>query len=61
MEDFDKTVFIKTLKKGQEFRFNSRVYRVRQKFADWKKNDEPYLKTNCDQVFWHDELEVLTK
>jgi hypothetical protein len=51
-------VFIKTLKKGNQFKFSDTVYTVKQKFADWKKNDEPYLITTCGQVFWFDELEV---
>lgn len=49
---------IKDLKKGDRFRFNNMIYVVRQKFSDWRKNDEPFLKTECGQVFWHDELEV---
>jgi len=52
-----KTV-IKDLKKGERFRFNNMIHVVRQKFSDWRKNDEPYLKTECGQVFWHGELEV---
>ena len=51
-------VFIKTLKKGSQFKFNNTIYTVKQKFSDWKKNDEPYLTTFCGQVFWFDELEV---
>lgn len=53
-----KKVFIKELKKGSQFKFNDTIYTVRQKFSDWKKNDEPYLTTVCGQVFWFDELEV---
>ena len=49
---------IKDLKKGNRFRFNGMIHVVRQKFLDWRKNDEPYLKTECGQVFWNDELEV---
>jgi len=51
-------VFIKTLKKGSQFKFNDTIYTVKQKFSDWKKNDEPYLTTVCGQVFWFNELEV---
>lgn len=51
-------VFIKDLKKGSQFKFNDTIYTVKQKFSDWKKNDEPYLTTTCSQVFWFDELEV---
>lgn len=51
-------VFIKTLKKGNQFKFNDTIYTVKQKFADWKKNGEPYLVTVSGEVFWHDELEV---
>ena len=54
-----KKVFIKQLKKGSQFKFNDTIYTVKQKFSDWKKDDNPYLMTTCGQVFWHDELEVL--
>lgn len=54
----NEKVFIKTLKKGSQFKFNDTIYTVKQKFSDWKKNDEPYLTTFCGQVFWFDELEV---
>jgi hypothetical protein len=50
---------IDKLKKGDKFKFNNSVYIVKQKFSDWKKNDEPYLVTQCGQVFWFGELEVL--
>lgn len=52
-----KTI-IKNLKKGDKFRFNNITYTVKQKFSDWKKDDEPYLKTQSGDVFWFDELEV---
>lgn len=51
-------VFIKTLKKGNQFKFNGTIYTVKQKYSDWKNNDEPYLTTVCGQLFWFDELEV---
>lgn len=51
-------VFVKTLKRGGQFKFNDTIYTVKQRFSDWKKNDEPYLTTVCGQVFWFDELEV---
>jgi hypothetical protein len=51
-------VFIKSLKKGSKFKFNDTIYTVKQKFSDWKKDDNPYLMTTCGQVFWYDELEV---
>ena len=51
-------VFIKTFKKGGRFKFNDTIYTVKQKFADWKKNGEPYMTTVCGKVFWFDELEV---
>jgi hypothetical protein len=51
-------VFIKSLKKGSQFKFNYTIYTVKQKFSDWKKDDNPYLMTTCGQVFWYDELEV---
>lgn len=53
-----KKVFIQDLKKRDQFKFNDKVYIVKQKFSDWKKNDEPYLTTICGQVFWFNELEV---
>lgn len=49
---------IKDLKKGEKFKFNDTIYVVKQKYSDWKKNDEPYLKTVCGTYFEHDELEV---
>jgi len=51
-------VFIRQLKKGSIFKFNDTTYIVKQKYSDWKKNDEPYLITNCGHIFWYDELEV---
>lgn len=50
--------FIKDLKKKDHFKFNYRIYQVKQKFTDWKKNDGPYLVTFCGEVFWFEELEV---
>lgn len=52
-----KTI-IKNLKKGDRFKFNDTIYTVKQKFSDWKKNDEPYLTTNSGETFYFDELEV---
>ena len=49
---------IKDLKKVEKFKFNDTIYVVKQKYSDWKKNDEPYLKTVCGTYFEHDELEV---
>ena len=49
---------IKDLKKTDKFKFNNTVYTVRQKFSNWKKNDDPYLLTVCGQIFYYDELEV---
>lgn len=49
---------IKDLKKGEKFLFNDTVYAVKQRFSDWKKNDEPYLTTLCGVKFEWDELEV---
>lgn len=49
---------IKDLKKNEKFRFNDTVYIVKQKFADWKKNGEPYLVTSCGEKFWYEELIV---
>lgn len=52
-----KTIISK-LKKGQKFKFNNNIFTVKQKFSDWKNNEEPYLKTECNVIFKHDELEV---
>jgi hypothetical protein len=49
---------IKDLKKGEKFKFNNNIYTVKQKYSDWKKNDEPYLTTLCGLKFEFDELEV---
>lgn len=49
---------IKDLKKNDYFKFNHKIYKVKQKYSDWKKYDEPYLLTYCGEVFYHDELEV---
>lgn len=49
---------IKDLKKGDRFGFNGKIYTVKQKFSDWRKDDEPYLMTVCEHKFWFDELEV---
>ena len=49
---------IKDLKKGEKFKFNDTIYVVKQKYSDWKKDDEPYLTTVCGNIFWFDELEV---
>lgn len=51
-------IFIKDLKKYQRFYFNNKPYTVKQRFSDWKKDDNPYLKTECGEVFWFDELIV---
>lgn len=51
-------VYIKSLHKGEEFIFNDTVYTVKQKYSDWKKDGEPYLKTTRGEIFYHDELEV---
>lgn len=48
---------IKDLKKNDKFKLNDIVYTVVRKFTKYK-NEEPYLKTECGQFFYHDELEV---
>ena len=53
-----KKVLIKDLKKNDKFIFNYTTYTVRQKFSDWKKDDNPYLKTTDGHLWWFDELEV---
>jgi hypothetical protein len=59
MEGTNKiTMKISELKKGDKFIFNNKEYTVKQRFSDWRKNDEPYMITKCGQIFWHDELEV---
>lgn len=49
---------IKDLKKGDSFKFNETTYTVKQKYSDWKKDGEPYLKVSNGEIFWLDELEV---
>jgi hypothetical protein len=49
---------IKNLKKSERFKFNNTIYTVKQKYCDWKKNDEPYMVTTCGVKFEFDELEV---
>ena len=51
-------IFIKYLKKGSEFTFNNKTFKVKQRFSDWKKDDNPYLVTECGEIFWFDELIV---
>jgi len=51
-------MYIKDLKKGENFKFNDIVYKVKRKFSDWKKDDNPYLMTTDGEIFYHDELEV---
>lgn len=51
-------MFIKDLKKGSKFKYNDTIYTVKQKYSDWKKDDEPYLITVCGQIFYYDELKV---
>lgn len=55
------TITINKLKKGDLFIFNDTTYEVKQKYSNWKKNDEPYLLTRCGQIFYYDELEVILK
>lgn len=50
---------ITELKKGERFIFNHITFTVKQKFADWKKDDSPYLKTKCGQEFFNEDLEVI--
>lgn len=49
---------IKNLKKGDSFKFNNTTYTVKQKYSDWKKDGEPYLKVSNGEIFWFGELEV---
>ena len=51
---------LKELKKGELFIFNGFVHVVKQRFADWRRNGEPYLVTLGGIVFDFDELEVTT-
>jgi len=51
-------VYIKQLKKGNQFKFNGNTYTVKQKYSNWKKDNEPYLLTSCGQFFFYDEIEV---
>jgi hypothetical protein len=52
-----KTIISK-LKKHDRFRFNGIIHVVTQKYSDWRKDNEPYLKTDCRNIFYNGELEV---
>ncbi len=52
-----KTV-IKDLKKGDKFKFNDTIYEIYKSFRLWNRNDDPYLMTTGNEIFYHDELEV---
>ena len=52
---------IKELKKNDKFVFNGYIHEVRQKYAQWKRFDDPYLKTVWGEVFYNGELEVEKK
>jgi len=49
---------IKDLKKNDKFKFNGIIYTVKQKFSNWRKNDDPYLLTDSGDTFYNDELEI---
>jgi len=49
---------IKDLKKNDKFKFNGIIYTVKQKFGNWRKNDNPYLLTDSGDTFYNDELEI---
>ena len=49
---------IKNLVKNDKFKFNNKEFIVKQKFSQWKENDDPYLKTTDGQLWYHDELLV---
>lgn len=49
---------IKDLKKNDKFKFNNTIYAVKQKFSNWKKDDNPYLLSENGDVFYNEELEV---
>lgn len=49
---------IKNLKKNNKFMFNNIMYTVKQKFSNWKNDDNPYLLTYSGDIFYNDELEV---
>lgn len=51
-------VMLKDLKKNDKFVFNSITYTVSQRYSEWKKNDDPYLKTTDGQLWYNEELEV---
>lgn len=50
-------MYIKDLKRGDKFRFNDKIYTVKRKFSQLK-NEELYLKTECGEIFYFDELEI---
>lgn len=53
------TTTIKQLKKKDSFKFNDKFYSVKQKWSNWKKNDEPYLLTECGEIFYYENLEII--
>lgn len=49
---------IKRLRKDDKFLFNNTLYVVKQNYRKWKRNDEPYLKTYCGELFYLEDLEI---
>ena len=49
---------IKALKKNDKFKFNENIYIVKQKYSNWKKDNEPYLLANNGEIFYHGELDI---
>lgn len=57
-DDYEMKKKIKDLKKGDKFQFNDFIYKVAQKFSQWKQADDPYLKTTDGQLWYNEDLEV---
>lgn len=56
-----KHVLIQDLKKYQTFYFNDKKYVVKQKYSNWKRDGEEYLKTECGEIFYYGGLVVNVK
>ena len=52
---------LKSLKKGDIFIFNDTTFVVAQKYSQWTKSDDPYLKTSDGQLWYNESLEVELK
>ena len=49
---------VKDLKKGDKFKFNDNIYQVYKPFRVWNRNDDPYMMTTGNEIYYNDALEV---